>query len=207
MTEAVPGAGASGALEASIRARLGGRSVVLVGIMGAGKSSVGRRLAQRLGMDFVDADDEIEAAAKLTIAEIFESFGEAYFRDGERRVIARLLAEGPHVLATGGGAYMNAETREAIGRNGVSVWLKADFDVVMNRVRRRSHRPLLQKADPEGVMRELIATRYPLYALADLTVQSRDVPHETIVEEVLAALDAMLPVPDASDIARKDEAE
>jgi len=194
-------------LEASIRARLGGRSVVLVGIMGAGKSSVGRRLAQRLGMDFVDADDEIEAAAKLTIAEIFESFGEAYFRDGERRVIARLLAEGPHVLATGGGAYMNAETREAIGRNGVSVWLKADFDVVMNRVRRRSHRPLLQKADPEGVMRELIATRYPLYALADLTVQSRDVPHETIVEEVLAALDAMLPVPDASDIARKDEAE
>ena len=207
MTEAVPGAGASGGVGASIRARLGGRPRGPVGIMGAGKSSVGRRLAQRLGMDFVDADDEIEAAAKLTIAEIFESFGEAYFRDGERRVIARLLAEGPHVLATGGGAYMNAETREAIGRNGVSVWLKADFDVVMNRVRRRSHRPLLQKADPEGVMRDLIATRYPVYALADLTVQSRDVPHETIVEEVLAALDAMLPAPDASDIARKDEAE
>ena len=207
MTEAVPGAGASGALEASIRARLGGRSIVLVGIMGAGKSSVGRRLAQRLRMGFGGAHHPIEGAAQPTLARRSDSCRGADFRDGERRVIARLLAEGPHVLATGGGAYMNAETREAIGRNGVSVWLKADFDVVMNRVRRRSHRPLLQKADPEGVMRDLIATRYPVYALADLTVQSRDVPHETIVEEVLAALDAMLPAPDASDIARKDEAE
>ncbi|MEZ5840405.1 MAG: shikimate kinase [Hyphomicrobiales bacterium] len=184
---------AESGLEGSIRARLGARSVVLVGIMGAGKSSVGRRLAQRLGMPFVDADDEIEAAAQRSIAEIFEAFGEAYFRDGERRVIARLLAEGPHVLATGGGAYMNEETREAIARDGVSVWLKADFEVVMNRVRRKSHRPLLQQADPEAVMRDLIAVRYPVYGLADITVQSRDVPHETIVEEILVALDAALP--------------
>lgn len=184
---------ASGSLAASVRARLGSRSVVLVGIMGAGKSTVGRRLAQRLETAFVDADDEIEKAAQRSISEIFESFGEAYFREGEKRVISRLMAEGPRVIATGGGAYMNAETRAAIAGGGISVWLKADFDVVMNRVRRKSHRPLLQNPDPEGVMRRLIETRYPVYALADITVQSRDVPHDTIVEEVLEELDKMLP--------------
>nr|WP_256515524.1 shikimate kinase [Alsobacter ponti] len=167
---------------------MGARSIVLVGMMGAGKSSVGRRLAGRLGLPFADADTEIERAAGMSIPEIFAARGEADFRDGERRVIARLLAEGPLVLATGGGAFMNAETRQRIAENGISVWLRAEFDVLMRRVRKRSNRPLLQTPDPEGTLRKLIADRNPTYALADITVESRDVPHETVVAEIVSAL-------------------
>ncbi|MCP8938696.1 shikimate kinase [Alsobacter sp. SYSU M60028] len=173
---------------AAIKAALGARSIVLVGMMGAGKSSVGRRLAGRLGLPFADADTEIERAAGMSIPEIFAARGEADFRDGERRVIARLLAEGPLVLATGGGAFMNAETRQRIAENGISVWLRAEFDVLMRRVRKRSNRPLLQTPDPEGTLRKLIADRNPTYALADITVESRDVPHETVVAEIVSAL-------------------
>jgi shikimate kinase len=171
-----------------IRDALARRSIVLVGMMGAGKSSVGRRLALRLGLPFSDADTEIEEAAGMTIPEIFASRGEAEFRDGERRVIARLLAEGPRVLATGGGAFMSAETRQRIAELGISIWLKADFDVLMRRVRKRSNRPLLQTADPEGTLRGLIADRYPVYGEADVTIHSRDVPHEVVVSEILGAL-------------------
>lgn len=184
------------------RTALDGRSVVLVGMMGAGKSSVGRRLAGRLGLPFSDADTEIEQAAQMTIPEIFAARGEAEFREGEKRVIARLLAEGPRVLATGGGAYMNPETRERITRQGIAVWLKADFDVLMRRVRKRSNRPLLQTADPEGTLRRLMEVRDPVYALADIAVHSRDVPHDVVVGEILAALQSRLAgSPTAADIA------
>jgi shikimate kinase len=171
---------------------LGRRSIVLVGMMGAGKSSVGRRLAARLGIAFVDADAEIEAAAGMTIPEIFSAFGEAYFRSGEARVIARLLAGGPQVLATGGGAFMNAETRATIRANGVAVWLKADHELLLRRVKRRTDRPMLRTADPAQTLKALIAERYPIYAEADLTVLSRDVPHEAIVGDILSALAAHL---------------
>lgn len=173
---------------AAVLAGLGDRCIVLVGLMGAGKSSVGRRLAVRLGVPFVDADTEIEAAAALTIPEIFEKHGESYFRAGEVRVMARLLEAGPQVVATGGGAFINEETRAAVKRRGVSVWLKADLDVLMRRVRRRQDRPLLRQDDPEAVMRRLIDERYPVYATADLTVQSRDVTHDVVVDDVLQAL-------------------
>src|SRR5918998_971990 len=148
----------SGALEGAVRERLGDRSVVLVGLMGAGKSTVGRRLAARLNMPFKDADAEIEAAAGMSVADIFATHGEPYFREGERRVLARLLQEGPIVLATGGGAFMNPETRARIAEKGISIWLKADLDVLMRRVRKRSNRPLLKNTDPEGSMRRLMAT-------------------------------------------------
>ncbi len=174
-----------------ILSMLGERSVVLVGMMGAGKTSVGKRLAARLGLPFVDADHAIEEAANQTIPEIFAEHGEAYFRDGERRVIARLLREGRQVLATGGGAFVNDETRAAIAEAGLSVWLKAEPEVLFERVKRRSNRPLLQTPDPEGTLRRLVAERYPVYALADLTILSRDVPHEVVVDDVVAALDAM----------------
>lgn len=171
-----------------IRRRLGVRSVVLVGLMGCGKSAVGRRLATRLGLPFVDADEEIERAHKKTISEIFADHGEPYFRDGERRVIQRLLGDGPQVLATGGGAFMNPETRANIRSNGISVWLRAELPVLMRRVARRDTRPLLKTADPEATMRGLMDARYPVYAEADVTVESRDVAHETIVAEILEAL-------------------
>lgn len=171
---------------------LGTRSIVLVGIMGCGKSSVGRRLAQRIGLPFVDADNAIEEAANMSVAEIFAEHGEPYFRSGEERVIARLLGDGPQVLATGGGAYMSETTRNAIMSQGISVWLKADLDTVMARVRKKSTRPLLQNPDPEGVMRGLLETREPIYALSDLMVHSRDVPHETVMEEIIAAVDDYL---------------
>ena len=169
-----------------------GRSIVMIGMMGAGKTSIGKRLAARLGTAFVDADTEIETAAGMSIPEIFARHGEAYFRDGERRVIARLLAGGPKVIATGGGAYMNARTREEIARLGISVWLKADFDVLLRRVRKRTNRPLLQTANPEATLRRLMEDRYPVYAAADLTVLSNDGPHEQVVDHVVAALSSLV---------------
>lgn len=178
--------------EQPLRARLGRRSLVLVGLMGAGKSTVGRRLAQRLGLPFLDADHEIEAAAGMTIPDIFSIYGEDYFRDGERRVIARLLQEGPIVLATGGGAFMSEETRDRIAAQGVSIWLRADLDVLLRRVRKRSNRPLLQNADPEGTMRRLMDLRYPVYATADLAVDSHEAPHDKVVAEIIKALDVYL---------------
>lgn len=169
-------------LEAAIVRALGPRSIVLVGMMGAGKSSVGRRLAARLGIPFVDADTEIEDAAGMTIAEIFAEQGEPYFRAGEARVIARLLDGGPQVLATGGGAVMNQQTRDLIQIKGVSVWLKADLDVLIKRTKRRNDRPLADR------MKELLPQREPVYAQSDVIVQSRDEPHETIVEEIIDAV-------------------
>jgi shikimate kinase len=174
--------------EAAVVAALGRRSVVLVGMMGAGKSSIGRRVALRMGVPFVDADAEIEKAAQMTIPELFARRGEAEFRAGEARVILRLLESGPQVLATGGGAFINPDTRAAIGAKGISIWLKADLDVLMKRIRRRHDRPLLKTDDPGATLRQLIDERYPIYALADLTVQSREVPHDKIVDEIVDAL-------------------
>ena len=174
---------------AELRRRLGRRAVVLVGMMGSGKSSVGRRLATRLGLPFVDADTEIETAAGMTIPEIFAERGEAEFRDGERRVIGRILTtRAPLVLATGGGAFMNADTRAKIADLGVSIWLKAEPEVLMRRVRKNTKRPLLQTADPEATLRRMLAEREPVYALADLEVISREEPHEIVVDEIFAAL-------------------
>lgn len=175
-----------------VAAALDGRSVVLVGMMGAGKTSVGKRLAAKLGLPFVDADAEIEAGAQLTVPEIFERFGEAYFRDGERRVIARLLNAGPQVLATGGGAFMNRTTRENIAARGVSIWLKPDIEVLLGRVRKKSNRPLLRTADPERTLRHLLEERSPTYALADLTIDSRDGPHDAVVDMILRRLAEVL---------------
>ena len=174
--------------DTAIVAALGRRSVVLVGMMGAGKSSIGRRLALRLAIPFVDADAEIEAAAGMTIPEIFDKHGEPYFRAGEARVIARLLDGGPQVLATGGGAFMNPDTRAAIRANGISFWLKAEFEVLLRRVKRRTDRPMLKTDDPEETLKRLIADRYPVYAQASATILSRDAPHEKIVEEILGDL-------------------
>ena len=181
------------AATAAILGRLGDRSIVLVGMMGAGKSSVGRRLAARLGIPFVDADTEIEKAAGMSIADIFAGHGEEYFRRGEARVIARLLDGGPQVLATGGGAFMNADTRALIKNKGISIWLNAELDVLLRRTgKRKNERPLLQTADPAETLRKLLAEREPTYAQADLTVQSRDVVHDAIVADVMAALAAFL---------------
>ena len=193
MSNAVIQNGATAQL-AKLTAALGGRSVVLVGMMGAGKSSIGRRLATRLGLSFVDADAEIEKAASMSIEEIFATRGEAYFRAGEARVIARLLEGGPQVLATGGGAFMNADTRTTIRAKGISVWLRATLDVLSRRIRRRSDRPLLKSDDPLETLKRLIDERYPVYAEADTLVMSRDVPHETIVNEIVAELAGKLNV-------------
>lgn len=168
-----------------IRERLGARSIVLIGMMGAGKSSVGRRVAAFLDLPFVDADHEIETAAGMSIPEIFEHHGEAVFRDGERKVIRRLLESGPQVLATGGGAWTAPETREAVAEKGISIWLRAEIDVLLRRVRRRQDRPLLQGGDPEATLRRLVETRGPLYATADKVVDSRDVSHDVVVREVV----------------------
>ena len=178
--------------EAEIVAALGLRLVVLVGMMGVGKSTVGRRLAARLHLPFIDADTEIEAAAGMSIPEIFEAHGEPHFRDGEARVIARLLEGGPAVLATGGGSFMREETRRRIGDKAVSIWLKADAEVIMRRVRRRADRPLLQNADPEAAVIRLIGEREPIYRFADLTIASREVPHDKIVDECVEELHAYL---------------
>jgi shikimate kinase len=171
-----------------VLANLDKRALVLVGLMGCGKTSVGRRLASALSLRFVDADEEIERSANKSIAEIFSDHGEQAFRDGERRVIERLVKEGPLVLATGGGAYMNATTRDNVRAHGVSIWLKADLHVLMKRVMRRDNRPLLKTADPEGTMRRLMAERYPVYAAADMTVESREVPHDEMVSHILKGL-------------------
>jgi len=193
MSETTSPANADATQEARITAALGTRSVVLVGMMGAGKSTIGRRLSSRLGMPFLDADAEIEAAAGMSIPDIFESRGEPDFRDGEARVIARLLDSGPAVLATGGGAFMRKETRDRIRDKAVSIWLKVDADIIMRRVnKRRSDRPLLQTADPEATVGRLISEREPVYRQADLTIWSRDVPHEKIVEECIEALHGLL---------------
>lgn len=188
VSSAAPGT----AQEAEIAAALGGRSIVLVGMMGAGKSTIGRRLSARLGLPFLDGDAEIEAAAGMSIPDIFESRGETDFRDGEARVIARLLDSGPAVIATGGGAVMRQETRDRIRDKAVSIWLKVDPDIIMRRVKRRSDRPLLQTANPEATVERLIREREPVYGQADVTVWSRDVPHEKIVDECLEALYGML---------------
>ena len=169
-------------VESAIASALGRRSIVLVGMMGAGKSSIGRRLAARLGVPFVDADAEIESAAGMTIAEIFAKHGEPYFRAGEARVIARLIESGPQVLATGGGAVMDRHTRDLIRIKGISVWLKADLDVLLKRTKRRNERPLAEK------IKDLIPLREPVYAQSDIIVQSRDEPHDTIVDEIIAVL-------------------
>src|ERR1700685_3691948 len=181
---------------AAILGLLGGRSIVLVGMMGVGKSSIGRRLAARLGVPFVDADTEIEKAAGMSIADIFARHGEADFRSGEARVIARLLDGGPQVLATGGGAVMNADTRAAIKAKGVSIWLSSALDVLMRRInKRKNDRPMLQTADPAATLRQLLVEREPFYAQADLTVQSREVPHEAIVTEIVDGVAGFLGAP------------
>ncbi|MSP31938.1 MAG: shikimate kinase [Pseudolabrys sp.] len=170
------------ALPGPIVRALGNRSVVLVGMMGAGKSSIGRRLATRLNVPFVDADSEIESAAGMSIPEIFAKHGEPSFRAGEARVIARLLDSGPCVLATGGGAVMDPLTRALIGEKGISIWLNADLDVLVKRTKRRNDRPLVEK------IKELMPLREPFYALSDIVVHSRDEPHDTIVDEIMGAL-------------------
>ena len=186
----VPARDSMSAPRSHLSARDLDRPIVMVGMMGAGKSAIGRRLAHRLGVPFVDADAEIESAAGATIAEIFEKHGEAAFRDGERRVIARLL-EGPiGVLATGGGAFMDAETRARIKSRAVTVWLKADLDTLVDRVSRRGHRPLLKNGDPREILARLIALRDPVYAEADITVETGHAPAAATVERVIEALAA-----------------
>ncbi len=182
----------------SIKARLGKCSIVLVGLMGCGKSSIGKRLAAKLALPFIDADEEIENVAAKSIGEIFADHGEAFFRDRERMVIGRLLANGPQVLATGGGAFMHAETRAAIGEYGISVWLRAELPVLMRRVGKRDTRPLLKTGNPEATMKALIEARYPVYAEADITVESRDEPHEVIVAEIVQRLSARLDLREAA---------
>jgi len=166
------------------------KTIVLIGMMGAGKSTIGRQIAERLGVPFRDADREIELAAGRTIQEIFAEFGEEHFRSGERRVIARLLEDEPFVLATGGGAFMDAETRAVIKEKAISVWLRAKFDVLWARVSKRAHRPLLKTTDPQKTLKDLIAARYPTYGMADITVESADAPKDVTAEQVI---DALLP--------------
>ncbi|SFZ85774.1 shikimate kinase [Devosia enhydra] len=176
----------------TIEALLAGRPIVLVGMMGAGKTTVGRRLAQRLGRRFIDSDEEIESAAGMSIEDLFKAHGEPEFRAGEARVVSRLLREPGVVLGTGGGAFMNAETRAEIARQAVSIWLKADLDVLFARVSRRSNRPLLKTANPRETLKGLMDTRYPVYAEADVTVLSREVSQDQVAADVVAALVAHL---------------
>jgi shikimate kinase len=164
------------------------KTVALVGMMGAGKTSLGRRLAARLEVPFRDADQEIETAAGLTVSEIFAKFGEPYFRDGERRVIARLLSEAPHILASGGGAFMDPDTRAAMKQNALTVWLKAPAGVLLARIKKRDTRPLLQSGDPKETIEKLLAVREPVYALADITLECIDESHHSAVDRIIAAL-------------------
>jgi shikimate kinase len=187
-TEDIPGATQIPEMAKSIRERLGHKSIVLVGLMGAGKSTVGKKLATLVELPFFDADHEIEKVSTMTIPELFESYGEAEFRDLERRVIARMLEDGPIVLATGGGAYMNDQTRRTIASEGVSLWLKAELDVLMARVVRKQNRPLLKNDNPRRVMERLMAERHPVYAQADLTINSREEKKEIIAFEAMQAI-------------------
>jgi shikimate kinase len=175
------------------------RPIVLVGMMGAGKSTVGRRLAARLGLAFVDADDEIEQAAGMTIADIFEHLGEPEFRDGERRVIARLLEGERQVIATGGGAFMNAQTRQLILDRAIAIWLDADIDILVERVARRDTRPLLKGKDPRAVLTALAAQRNPVYALAPIHIKSSATPHEVTIDMILRALESVPPAAKAGN--------
>jgi shikimate kinase len=179
-------------VHADVVRRLGTRSVVFVGLMGAGKTAIGRKVAIALGIPFLDSDNEIETASRMSIPELFERYGETEFRALEQRVIARVLESGPQVLSTGGGAYMNAQTRQAIAAHGIAVWLKADLDVLMERVMKKQNRPLLKNPDPRAVMQRLMAERYPVYAEADVTVLTRDERKEVIAAEVIEALGRLL---------------
>ncbi|RFC67909.1 MULTISPECIES: shikimate kinase [Mesorhizobium] len=171
-----------------ILAALKGRSIVFVGLMGAGKTAIGRKVAQTLGLHFADSDHEIETVSRMTVPELFERYGEPEFRALEQRVIQRLLETGPQVLSTGGGAFMNEQTREAIRLGAVSVWLKADIDLLMDRVSKKQNRPLLKDPDPRGVMERLMSARYPVYATADVTVTTRDAGKEIIAAEAVDAI-------------------
>jgi shikimate kinase len=177
---------------AEVLRHLGDRSIVFVGLMGAGKTAIGRKVAQALGLPFTDSDHEIETASRMTIPELFELYGEAEFRALEQRVILRILEGGRQVLSTGGGAFMNEQTRQAIISHGISVWLKADIDILMERVSKKQNRPLLKNPDPRAVMEKLMAERYPVYAKAQVTVPTRDERKEVIATEVIEALAAML---------------
>lgn len=179
---------------AEVKLRLGRRSIVFVGLMGAGKTAIGKKVAQLMQLPFVDSDHEIEKVSRLSVPELFDLYGEEEFRSLEERVIARLLETGPQVLSTGGGAFINERTRGAIRAAGVSIWLKADLDTLMERVVKRHNRPLLKHPDPRAVMQRLMRERYPVYALADMEVTSRDVRRETITGEVLQALAGYLRV-------------
>src|SRR5436305_13676482 len=192
MSDPAPAAPQSLSADAEIAAALGARCIVLIGMMGAGKSTIGRRMSARLKLPFLDADSEIETAAGMSIPDIFETHGEPHFRDGEARVIARLREAGPSVLATGGGAFMREETRNRIRDKAVSIWLKADADTILKRVKRRADRPLLRTPDPAATIGRLIDERHPVYHLADITIGSREVLHEKIVEECIGALHAWL---------------
>ena len=187
---------------AEVPPALTGKSVVLVGLMGAGKTCIGKRLGKRLGMEFVDADQEIEVAADRTVSEIFAQFGEQAFRDGERRVIARLLLEHPRVIATGGGAFMDPETRANARRSGVSVWLKADIEILLQRVSRRNNRPLLEGGDKHQKLRDLMQLRDPTYAEADLIVDTGNEPPDSTVQKVLDALKGLDAPPDSGVAAK-----
>lgn len=178
--------------QAALLEKLGQRSIVLVGLMGAGKTAIGRKIATALGLAFIDSDQEIEDVSRMSIPELFELYGEPEFRALEQRVIARVLEGGPQILSTGGGAYMNSHTREAIASNAVSVWLKADLDLLMERVSKKQNRPLLKNDNPRAVLERLMNERYPVYALADLTVVTRDERKEVIAAEVIEALDRHL---------------
>ena len=184
---------------AGLLARLDTRSVVFVGLMGAGKTAIGRKVAGMLGLPFTDSDHEIESVSRMTIPDLFERYGEAEFRSLEQRVIVRVLESGPQVLSTGGGAFMNAQTREAIEAYGLSVWLKADVDTLLDRVSKKQNRPLLKNADPRAVLERLMLERNPVYALADVTVATRDERKEVIAGEVIEAigrhLESLAPMP------------
>ena len=203
MTGASQGEDSARSVE-TLRERIGTRSVVLVGMPGSGKTSVGRRLAQRLELSFVDADTEIEKAADMPIADIFTTHGEPYFRAGEAKVIARILESGPRVVATGGGAFMSPDTRAKIRTQGISVWLKADFAVLLRRIKRKNDRPLFMNGDPETILKRLLTEREPVLAEADIVVVSQDSPHETTMEAIVTELERMLGGAPASPGARKE---
>jgi shikimate kinase len=173
---------------AELLRKLGSRSIVFVGLMGAGKTAIGRRVAAALDLPFTDSDQEIETVSRMTIPELFERYGEAEFRALEQRVILRVLENGPRILSTGGGAFMNAQTRAAIAEHGLSVWLKADLDILMDRVSKKQNRPLLKNADPRGTLEKLMLERYPVYAEANLTVPTREERKEVIAAEVIEAI-------------------